>query len=155
MYSSVLRPQFISFQCWNTSFNTVSSGKKIKYMIHIITSVVIAIITSAVHMTISLEKNSSSPQAFLECFLHCMARSSCRIPSMSTSLSDFPVQHRTWLSSLKIKRTEKNQIPYILFCSLVETDRLSGLHCSKKKKKHVRIIYAKMGAFHRYNKAFI
>ncbi len=96
-------------------------------------------------LLIGLEKNSSSPQALLECFLHCMARSSCRIPSVSTSLSDFPVLHRTWLSSLKIKRTEKNQIPYILFWSLVERDsRLRGLHCSKNKK-HVRIIYSKKG----------
>lgn len=104
-----------------------------QFWIHIITGVVIAIITPVVLKTIGLEKNPWSPHAFLECFLHCMARSNCTIPSVSTSLSDFPALHRTWLSSLKIKRTKKkNQIPYILFCSLVESDsRLSGLHCSK------------------------
>lgn len=125
----IQRPQSFSFQCWNTScFNTYS-----QFWNHIITGV-IAIITPGVLKTIGLEKNPSSPQAFLECFLHCMARSNCTIPSVSTSLSDFPALHRTWLSSLKIKLKKKKSDPLysVLFCSVVESDsRLSGLHCSK------------------------
>jgi len=114
----IQQPQSCSF------FETLNTY--CQFQIHII-------ITSRVLKSIGLERSPSSPQAFLECFLHCMARSSCRIPSMLTSLSDLQALHKTWLSSLKIKRTKKKKKSDPRFSVLYWKVTVDSVDCTAAK----------------------
>lgn len=142
-----MRPQLISFQHWNTSFNTVSSGKKLLVLL-LLLLLQLSSWLLVWRRTLHLLKHSLSA-SFIAWLDQAAEFPPCRHPSLISQCCTGPDSAPWRLNGLK-----KNQIPYILFCSLVESDsRFSELHCSKKK--HVHIIYAKKGAFHRYNKAFI